>query len=219
MKVIFILFLKEHISSEIIHSAIVVDDDEVGIAIINFAKQSVEQIEFIHEELLSEVPSAMTKKRRSNTVKKIIKMQMDSSSLLLPPNSTKPIDESCDNKIINLSILQNNFHLPQNVQVKYLTLFLLFSVIDGFEWFRMESLHKNIQLMLEFLKGPILDPTLYLLYINDLPGDVICNIATYAGDSNCYSKQLELASERESDLRDTVHWGKKWLVDFNAGKT
>ena len=115
VKVIFILFLKEHISSEIIHSAIVVDDDEVGIAIINFAKQSVEQIEFIHEELLSEVPSAMTKKRRSNTVKKIIKMQMDSSSLLLPPNSTKPIDESCDNKIINLSILQNNFHLPQNV--------------------------------------------------------------------------------------------------------
>ena len=20
-------------------------------------------------------------------------------------------------------------------------------------------------------------------------------------------------------VRDTVHWGKKWLVDFNAGKT
>ena len=74
MKVIFILFLKEHISSEIIHSAIVVDDDEVGIAIINSAKQSVKQIEFIHEELLSEVPSAMTKKRRLNKVKKIIKM-------------------------------------------------------------------------------------------------------------------------------------------------
>ena len=23
----------------------------------------------------------------------------------------------------------------------------------------------------------------------------------------------------ESDLRDTVDWGKKWLVDFNAKKT
>ena len=32
-------------------------------------------------------------------------------------------------------------------------------------------------------------------------------------------KQLELASELQSDLRDTVHWGRKWLVDFNAGKT
>ena len=32
-------------------------------------------------------------------------------------------------------------------------------------------------------------------------------------------QQLELAFEVESDLRDTVDWGKKWLVDFNAGKT
>ena len=31
-------------------------------------------------------------------------------------------------------------------QVRSLALFLLFSVIDGFEWFWMESLHKNIQL-------------------------------------------------------------------------
>ena len=28
-----------------------------------------------------------------------------------------------------------------------------------------------------------------------------------------------MTSELESDLRDTVDWGKKWLVDFNAGKT
>ena len=32
-------------------------------------------------------------------------------------------------------------------------------------------------------------------------------------------QQLELASEHESDLRDTVDWDKKWLVDFSAGKT
>ena len=31
-------------------------------------------------------------------------------------------------------------------------------------------------------------------------------------------QQLELASELESDLQDTVDWGRKWLVDFNAGK-
>ena len=35
-----------------------------------------------------------------------------------------------------------------------LALFLLFSVIDDFKWFWMESLHKNIQLMREFLKAP-----------------------------------------------------------------
>ena len=41
-------------------------------------------------------------------------------------------------------------------QVRYLALFLLFSVIDGFKWFWMESPHNNIQLMLEFLKAPFL---------------------------------------------------------------
>ena len=41
-------------------------------------------------------------------------------------------------------------------QVGYLVLFPLFSVIDGFEWFWMESIHKYIQLMLELLKAPFL---------------------------------------------------------------
>ena len=35
-------------------------------------------------------------------------------------------------------------------------LILLFSVIGGFVWFWMESLHKNIQLILEFLNAPFL---------------------------------------------------------------
>ena len=68
-------------------------------------------------------------------------------------------------------------------------------------------------------EGSILVPTLFLQYVN---------ITIYADDTTLYSKcdqasdlwqQRELASELESDLRDTVDWGRKQLVDFNAGKT
>ena len=41
-------------------------------------------------------------------------------------------------------------------QVRYLASFIFFSVIDGFKWFLIGSLHKNIQLMLEFLRAPFL---------------------------------------------------------------
>ena len=37
-------------------------------------------------------------------------------------------------------------------QVRYLPLFLLFSVIDDFEWFWMKHFHKNNQLMLSFAR-------------------------------------------------------------------
>ena len=55
----------------------------------------------------------------------------------------------------------------------------------------------------------------------------LSNIATYADDTILYFKydqasdlrqQLELASELESDLYDTVDWGKKCRVDFQCLK-
>ena len=79
----------------------------------------------------------------------------------------------------------------------------------------------------ELPQDSILGPTFFLLYNNHFPDDVICNTAVYADDTTLYSKcdqpfdlwqQLELSFELESDLGDTVDWGRKWFVDFNAGK-
>ena len=55
----------------------------------------------------------------------------------------------------------------------------------------------------------ILGPAPFLLYMYDIPDDVICNIAIYADDTTLYSKcdqasdlwqQLESAAELKSDL-------------------
>ena len=71
-------------------------------------------------------------------------------------------------------------------------------------------------------QGSIVGPTRFLLYINEFPDDEIYDFAIYADDTSLYFKcdqesdlwqQLELASELESDLRDSVDWGKKLVVD------
>ena len=61
-------------------------------------------------------------------------------------------------------------------------------------------------------QGSIICPTFFLLYINDLSDDVICNIAIFAGDITLNTKwdqtsdlwqQLELAFELKFDLQNT----------------
>ena len=82
------------------------------------------------------------------------------------------------------------------------------------------------------LQGFTLCPTLFLIYINDLPDGVICNIAIFADVTTLFSlllskcdqasdlwQQPELASELKSDLQYTVDWDRKWFADFNSGKT
>ena len=90
-----------------------------------------------------------------------------------------------------------------------MALFLVFSVIDGFKWFLDGKSSQEYSVNTGVPQSSILGPTLFLLYINDLPDDVICNIAIYADDTILFSKcdqapdlwqQLQLASELESDL-------------------
>ena len=109
--------------------------------------------------------------------------------------------------------------------------FFFFSVIDDFEWFWIKS-SREYPVDAYVSQGSILGPTLFLLYINDLPDDFIWPSYDfsfiYADGTTLYSKcdqasdlwqQLKLASELESDLQDIVDWRGKWRIDFNAWKT
>ena len=86
-------------------------------------------------------------------------------------------------------------------QVRYLALFLLFLVIDNFEWFWMESLHKNIWLMREFLKASFL--VLYFFYYTLMTFLQLLSVILLSMLMillTILRQQLELASELESDL-------------------
>ena len=114
-------------------------------------------------------------------------------------------------------------------QVSYLALFHLFSVIDNFGWFWMETLPKNIQLMLEFLKALFLvlhffynTLTTFLTLFIILQSMLMILLSTlfilkYDQVSDL-QQQIELASELESELQSTVNWSRKWPVHFNSGK-
>ena len=73
------------------------------------------------------------------------------------------------------------------IQVGYLVLFCLLSLIDSFGWFWVGITHKIIQLMQELLRFHSWSQN-FLIYIKGLPDDVFGNITIYADDTTLYSK-------------------------------
>ena len=108
-------------------------------------------------------------------------------------------------------------------QFRYLALFLLFSVIGSFGWFWMGSVHKNIQLMLEFLEAPLL--VLHFSYYTLITFQmmlfvIMLSILRILLSAVSVIKHLICDNNYNwlLNLNGFIDWGRKWLVDFSAGK-
>lgn len=87
----------------------------------------------------------------------------------------------------------------------------------------MGSISSNINLMLVFF---ILAPTFPFLNIIDDLRDIICNVVIYANKTTLHSVIRDLIfSNNQSGIlnshviQETLQNGKKWPLDFSAGKT
>ena len=85
---------------------------------------------------------------------------------------------------------------------------------------QMWSISSSSKVLSGVPQGTVLGPTLFLLYINDLPSYVDSPIRLFADDYVIYReiKSYQDASTLQSDINGFQWWKRDWLMDFNAEK-
>jgi len=74
--------------------------------------------------------------------------------------------------------------------------------------------------VLSALQGSVIGPSLFLAYINDLPGSVRSRVRLFAEDTTVYFTIKSHASAQilQEDLHNLELWGKEWPMEFNPDK-
>jgi len=69
-------------------------------------------------------------------------------------------------------------------------------------------------------QGSVLGPLLFLLFVNDLPDQVINDILMFADDTKVWARieKIEDSVSLQEDLNRLLEWSEDWLLRFNPEK-
>ena len=73
-------------------------------------------------------------------------------------------------------------------------------------------------------QGSVLEPFLFLIYIDDIVDDLDCNIKLFANDTSLYvivdeQNYIQAADMLSTDLYHIHNWSHNWAIKFNPNKT
>ena len=69
-------------------------------------------------------------------------------------------------------------------------------------------------------QGSVIGPLLFLLFINDMPNEIKCNIQLFADDAKIFKtvKNEDDHQDLVKDLDNLENWARLWQMKFNVGK-
>ena len=67
-------------------------------------------------------------------------------------------------------------------------------------------------------QGSVLGPTLFTIFVNDMPSQVANHIKLFADDTKLYCRVPDSTSDLQADIDALARWSEKWLLPFNESK-
>ena len=67
-------------------------------------------------------------------------------------------------------------------------------------------------------QGSVLGPTLFTIFVNDIPTQVDSSVQLFADDTKLYRRVSDGKNSLQADIDALVNWSEEWLLPFNASK-